>query len=247
MDAFAYMDAASDAASVEDLWALHCAQMARYGFDRLLYGLTHFRNADYLGDPREWIILSSHPEEYTRHFIDDGLFLEAPLFRWTLDHDGACAWDQLALQQPAAPAERQRIAALNRRFRVFAGYTISFRAMSLRTKGAIMLTARSGLDQKAVDAVWADHGREIIGLNNFFHLKLLTLPANQRPLTQRQREVLEWVGDGKTTQDIAVILGLTPATVEKHLRLAREALEAETTAHAVFKAAVYNQIFGPRP
>ena len=81
-------------------------------------------------------------------------------------------------------------------------------------------------------------------LNNLLHLKLLTLPySGARALTKRQREVLQWVGDGKTTQDIAILLDLTPATVEKHLRLAREALDVETTAQAVLKAAFYNQMF----
>ena len=36
---------------------------------------------------------------------------------------------------------------------------------------------------------------------------------------------------------------LTSATVEKHLRLAREALAVETTAQAVLKAALHNQMF----
>jgi LuxR family transcriptional regulator len=38
-------------------------------------------------------------------------------------------------------------------------------------------------------------------------------------------------------------MGLTPATIEKHLRLARDALEVETTAQAVLKASMQNQIF----
>jgi LuxR family transcriptional regulator len=81
-------------------------------------------------------------------------------------------------------------------------------------------------------------------MNNVFHLKLLTLPySGARQLTQRQREVLQWVGDGKTAQDIALLMGLSAATVEKHLRLAREALDVETTAQAVLKAAFYNQMF----
>jgi DNA-binding CsgD family transcriptional regulator len=72
----------------------------------------------------------------------------------------------------------------------------------------------------------------------------MTLPySGARHLTRRQREVLQWVGDGKTTQDIALLIGLTPGTVEKHLRLAREALDVETTAQAVLKAAFYNQMF----
>jgi LuxR family transcriptional regulator len=73
---------------------------------------------------------------------------------------------------------------------------------------------------------------------------LHTLPySGARRLTKRQREVLQWVGDGKTTQDIEIILDLTAAPVEKHLRLAREALDVETTAQAVLKAAFYNQMF----
>ena len=82
-------------------------------------------------------------------------------------------------------------------------------------------------------------------MNNVAHLKIITLPYNapNRALTKRQREALEWVGDGKTTQDIAVLMGLTVATVEKHLRLARESLAVETTAQAVLKASLHNQMF----
>ena len=95
-----------------------------------------------------------------------------------------------------------------------------------------------------MDAIWEQHGRDLIVMNNVAHLKILTLPyTGGRPLTRRQREVLEWVGDGKTTQDIAMLMGLTPATVEKHLRLARDALDVETTAQAVLKAALQNQMF----
>ena len=77
------------------------------------------------------------------------------------------------------------------------------------------------------------------------HLKVISLPYNNLrcKLTRRQRQVLEWVGDGKTMQDIATIMGLTSATVEKHLRLARAALDVDTTAQAVLKASFQNQIF----
>ena len=99
--------------------------------------------------------------------------------------------------------------------------------------------------QDDVDAIWEEHGDDIHLMNNIAHLKILTLPYSTptRSLTKRQREALEWVGDGKTTQDIALLMGLTSATVEKHLRLAREALAVETTAQAVMKAAFQNQMF----
>ena len=126
-----------------------------------------------------------------------------------------------------------------------AGYTIGFNTASKRSRGALSLCARSGLSQDDIDAVWDEHGDEILLMNNIAHLKILTLPYSSptRSLTSRQREALEWVGDGKTTQDIALLMGLTPATVEKHLRLARVSMSVETTAQAVLKAALQNQMF----
>ena len=112
-------------------------------------------------------------------------------------------------------------------------------------KVRISLTVKPDMTQADADAVWAEHGQDIVLLNNLVHLKILTLPVplHNQTLTPRQREALEWVGDGKTMQDIAQIMGLTQATIEKHLRLARETLNVETTAQAVAKAAFHNQMY----
>ena len=114
-----------------------------------------------------------------------------------------------------------------------------------RQKAAIGLTARPGLSQCDVEQLWARHGEEIEIFSQVAHLKLASLPVAvaQQRLTKRLREALEWVSEGKTTQDVATIMGLTAATVEKHLRKAREALQVETTAQAVIKASLQRQFF----
>ncbi|WP_296426433.1 LuxR family transcriptional regulator [Yoonia sp.] len=236
----------TNARTVEELWNIHTTQMVAYGFDRLMYGFTRYRTSSSLGDPQDWVLLSTQSPEYMKAFFDEGLYYHAPMLKWALANNGACSWrwmmDMSRIDN--LTASEQRVMEFNRRMDVTAGYTISFRSISERTKGAIALTARPGISQDAVEQTWARHGDAIIVMNNVMHLKLLTLPySGERHLTKRQREVLQWVGDGKTTQDIAVLLGLTPATVEKHLRLARDALDVETTAQAVLKAAFYNQMF----
>ena len=92
--------------------------------------------------------------------------------------------------------------------------------------------------------MWENRVREIVAMNSVMHLKVMQLPytAARKTLTKRQRATLEWVGEGRTTQDIGIIMGLPPATVEKHLRLAREALDVATTAQAVVKASFQHQI-----
>lgn len=240
------LDKLTNARSVEELWDVHTRQMATYGFDRVMYGFTRYRTSSGLGDPQDWVLLSTQSPDYMKVFFDEGLYYHAPMLRWALANNGACSWRWMMDMNRVdnlTPSEL-RVMEFNKSMDVIAGYTISFRSISERSKGAIALTAKPGMNQDAVEEIWAKHGEAIIVMNNVMHLKLLTLPySGERHLTKRQREVLQWVGDGKTTQDIALLLELTSATVEKHLRLAREALDVETTAQAVLKAAFYNQMF----
>lgn len=242
-----YLHKVARCPTIEELWETHTSKMAEYGFDRLIYGFTRYRTSTSLGDPEDFVILTNHSLEYTDEFLGGGLYFHAPMVRWALSHDGACSWTVLhdmARERAMTPAE-ERVTEFNRRMHVLAGYTVSFKSISARSKGAIALTARKEISQDEIDEVWAEHGNDIKLMNDIAHLKILTLPytAPNRSLTPRQREALEWVGDGKTMQDIALLMGLTSATVEKHLRLAREALSVETTAQAVLKAAFANQMF----
>ena len=239
----------TNAKTVEELWDVHTKQMATYGFKRLIYAFTRYYSSSStvaLGDPQDWILLTNLSSSYVDKFVDDGHYFHGPMIRWALKNDGACSWRWMKemLGSDLVSKKEQEVIEFNKSYDISTGYTLSFRSVSQRSKGAIALIGDAGMSQHAVDQIWAEHGDELMVLNNVMHLKILALPhSGSRRLTTRQREVLQWVGDGKTTQDIAVLLGLTAATVEKHLRLARESLDVETTAQAVLKAAFYNQMF----
>ncbi len=242
-----YLTYISNAQSLEELWPAHAAQMAEFGFDRLIYGFTRYRTETSLGDPDDFTILTNHTPEYVQGFLHSGLYFHAPMLRWALENEGAGSWRQIyeKFDLGALTPQQIKVVQFNLTMKVKAGYTISFKSVSPRSKGAISLAARAEMSQEEIDQVWDRHGADIQLMNNVAHLKILTLPYSppNRSLTKRQREALEWVGDGKTTQDIALLMGLTAATVEKHLRLARESLSVETTAQAVLKAALQNQMF----
>lgn len=237
----------TEAPSAEALWDLHCRKMAEYGFDRILYGFSHFTSKTSLGDPADFVLLTNHDRSYMDWFIGEGLYRDAPMVRWALNNVGACSWSYLwdEMERGGLSAREREVISINAAHGVTAGYSISFKAITSRSKGAVALTAKKGMGQDETDAIWAEHGEDIVLMNNVAHLKILTLPytAVGRDLTKRQREALEWVGDGKTAQDIALLMGLSAGTVDKHLRLAREALAVETTAQAVLKAAFHNQMF----
>jgi len=233
--------------TIEDAWELGVRALGRYGFDRINYGFTRFQHSDQIGDPDDVLFLTNHSPQHVRDYFESGFFARTPMFRWVRENVGACSWRWARDERAAGRLSdsEQRAMDENIRIGVRAGYSISFSPTSSRSRGAMGLTACADLDQDQVDAIWKAHGDAILALCNTLHLKLTQLPypVARRPLTQRQREALEWVADGKTTQDIALLMEISAAMVEKHLRLAREALSVETTAQAVAKASFLNQIF----
>ncbi|PRY26773.1 LuxR family transcriptional regulator [Aliiruegeria haliotis] len=246
-----YVERVTSMTEMQDVWEYHKSVMESCGFNRVLYGFTRFRSGKSLGDPQDMLILTNHDRSFIRPFLDDGLYLNAPMTIWALNNVGASSWriaEQASLTGEMTEPAR-RIWEFNKSRGIGAGYTISFQTNSVRAKGALSLTNIPALSFDEADEIWARHGRALEAMCNVLHLRLISMPnaGARRPLTPRQREVLEWVGDGKTTADIASIMGLTPATVEKHLRLAREALDVGTTAQAVLKASFQNQIFALEP
>jgi len=56
------------------------------------------------------------------------------------------------------------------------------------------------------------------------------------PLSLREREVLRWAAEGKTSYEIGMILGLTERTINFHVASAITKLNASNKTHAAVKA-----------
>ncbi len=246
-NALAHMQRIASARTPEELWGHLLEALADYGFDRVNYGATRQGWAGSLGDMQDAMFLSNHPRSVMSDYFDMGFFMRTPMFRWVMTHTGTCSWRWAEEERRAGRLSAEELAAqdMARRAGMIAGYSISFADPSPRNRAAMGLSARPGLTQEDVDALWAERGDEVHTICQMMHLKMqvMPFPVQRRPLSPRQREALEWVAEGKTTVDIATIMGISPAMVEKHLRLAREVLDVETTAHAVAKAALLNHLF----
>jgi LuxR family transcriptional activator of conjugal transfer of Ti plasmids len=70
----------------------------------------------------------------------------------------------------------------------------------------------------------------------------MNAPTYLLPLSNRQRECLLWIARGKTYAEIAIILGIAPATVKTNLDATRYKLNcanlAATTALAVARGII---------
>lgn len=66
--------------------------------------------------------------------------------------------------------------------------------------------------------------------------ELLSATRPQDPLSERERECLFWVSEGKTTDDVAMILGVSSNTVNSYITHAIQKLSASNRAMAIATA-----------
>lgn len=78
----------------------------------------------------------------------------------------------------------------------------------------------------------------LIEIANRLHRRVIAeVFGEDRPhLTTRELECLRWIGLGKDTSEIAVILNISPHTARDYLKSARYKLDCVTSAQAVSKA-----------
>lgn len=246
-DTLAHIRRIVSATTPETVWMELAASLRVFGFDRLLYGATRNRRDSSVGDIQDAVCLTTLDLTETRGIGDLAFFMRTPMFRWVMQNQGACSWAWAAGQMAAGLLTNEEIQSADhaRKAGLTAGYVISFEPPHQRRAAALSLVAPVGTTQEEVDALWAVRGEEIQLMAQTMHLKLQAMPmlVQRRALSPRQREALEWVAEGKTSQDIAIIMGISPGMVEKHLRLARETLDVETTAQAVAKATMFNHLY----
>lgn len=239
----------AEAQSVDEAWTLATGYFARLGFSRVNFGFTRFRHDKTIGDPDDALFLTTLGDDYARRYFRGGFYAQTPVFHWAQQNIGACTWTWVheAMVNGRLTAEEMAAVQKNAAMGITAGISVSFPPATSRTMGALGLIADAGLGHADVDRIFAAERNAILAVAHCMNLKILLLPqaTRQRTLTLRQREALEWVADGKTMQDVALLMGVTQAMVEKHLRLARTALNVETTAQAVAKGAMLNMLFLP--
>lgn len=233
--------------SIAEVWSLATAFYRDLGFSRANYGFTRFLRREGIGNPADAIFLTTGEADYARRYFDHGFFARTPVYRWAIANAGACTWGWVKEAYDAGlltPEEREAV-EINASMGVKAGISVSFPENSARSKGALGLIADPGISHARVEEIFDAHRDEIVAVAHMMHLRIILLPQppGERKLTERQRQALEWVADGKTAQDVALLMDVSAAMVEKHLKLAREALGVETTAQAVAKAALMNLIF----
>lgn len=231
-------------------WICILRILQHYDFDHLVYGTNRLRGAGVFGKRADSFFLSNLPEGVMKQFWEEELYRSTPISLWAMQNEGAMSFKYGSeLYHAGKLSDEQRSSQLVMMDAgITSGYVIGFNPPNTKTATALALV-NFGKSQEETDEIWERYGNLIMTYAGLFNMRMASLPIPIRDsgLTKRQREVLHWVAHGKTTAEVATILGLSIATIEKHLRQARDTLGVATTTQAVLYAQINNHIFTAAP
>ena len=229
-----------------DLWSAMREFTIEAGFDHTVYATNRLRHTGRLGERAHSFLLTDLPESFVRVFWEQEAYQLLQAVRWAADNTGAISLREAsATGDPDGATDAQRTAHLAMvKQGITSGYVIGFNRPEDTNIAGLGFINR-GKDHDASDRLWSKAGHVLQSYARVFQLKMasLPLPLADRKLTQRQKDVLRWVARGKTTAEVGTILGLSQATIEKHLRQARDNLGASNTTQAVINAQIMTGLF----
>lgn len=181
-------------------------------------------------------LISCYPKKWTDHYFHEGYDQIDPVLQKPQVFTPMTVWDGRSARSAKSPKQRRMFDdALS--FRIRTGLTIRMPAgQSQFAAFTLAVDDRSLALDRFIEG--SENLLHMVGINFHAHVSAksgLSDFSGQReiPLTHRERQCLAWTSDGRTMQDIADLLGVSPRGVKFHLDNARRNLSALTLPHAV--------------
>jgi LuxR family transcriptional activator of bioluminescence operon len=224
--------------TLDDLEGLCRTECARLGFHTFVYALrvpTHFAEA-------RVIMLDGYPAGWVKRYFEAAHFEADPVMAHCTNHIIPLRWSDLSLE---AGSHAERVMREAATFGLRDGVTMPVHS----PRGEL------GILSFALDAP-PEEARAVCGRAiPYVHLLashvheavrrlsgLLCSDVNGPALSAREIECLRWAADGKTSSEIAQLLGLSESTINFHLNNTVRKLEVVNRQQAVAKATLQGLI-----
>jgi LuxR family quorum sensing-dependent transcriptional regulator len=221
------MEQAQDAAGVEDC-LLELANL--FGFTSVFGGVVpgpHTRPSEVPSS----ILVQRMPGEWIRRYNGRGYVFRDPIVQQLQHARAPFSWEE-AYAHGVEIGDVRLIRGEAKEFGLVHGHVVPIPTLD----GKVTAISFGGHDpecsKEATDALTFAAGYAV---GRLLHVPRATLDGEIH-ITPREADCLLWAAEGKSDLDIAVILGISRSTVLKHLRSARDKLDAANRTHAVVKA-----------
>lgn len=232
----------SVANSIDEIKELCNYFVAMFGFSAYVYAL---RIPSQLSESR-LIIITTYPDEWIEHYFLNDYALSDPIMAHAQKFVVPIQWQDLSAEISKSGRKIMNEAG---EFGLKSGITVP-----VHTPYGEMAVFSMALDR---DTKYAnDVTKHVLPfvhlLATYLHEAVRRVSDVVGPddgknhLSERERECLRWVADGKTSWEIAKLINVSERTVNFHLKNAAVKLDVFNRQHAVVKA-VLKGLIHPRP
>lgn len=209
-------------------------QVARNAFERLglpWFSLARFYDAD--RRPLTKVFLGRFEPRWSARYVARQYAGPSLIARRMLRDATPYSWSDVLERGPTDPAQ-DRILEEAREHGLHVGYFTPVRW----TDGSYAAVVVAGANADIADPLC----RTMIEvLSSYYYAEARRLLASEKSspkLSVRQRDCLLWVRHGKSSVDVAEILGISVSTVDEHISEACRKLEVRTRVQAVVNASL---------
>lgn len=191
------------------------------------YAVCLFRKQSGKSAPRFFGMNVSYPNEWAIRYMRKKYYLIDPIVKENFTNYSLQYWSETYKKN--TPPKHFLTEALD--FDLGKGYSIGQRTLS-HAQASLFSFAGSSIEHthrtEAILQTVAPHVHRTL-----YRLFGGTMEQNGTALSSREKEILLWVKDGKSTWDISIILGISQDTVKFHLKNIFQKLDASTRSQAV--------------
>lgn len=204
-------------ASSAEAFRIFCKAVEQYGYDKVCFTLMTDHPA--LGLQAFHGFATSYPDDWMSHYMAQDYYSFDPVVYRCFQSPAPFFWDDAVAAQSRDPAKDDKTLLTSKKLMNEAGDAgladgigVPFVSMSGELSAVGLSRDRPVTDRNYHELA------EVALLGNAFHDKFLSFYANQAVphVTDRERDVLAWSAEGKTDAEIAIILGVSAATIRFH-------------------------------
>ena len=237
-----YVEKTNAAGSVEALFKVFIETVKQHGLDRAIFSLST-EHGD-IDTPAQLGLIHNYPRDWMSYYFEKGLEKIDPVMIYSLSQLTSYTWDEIP-KNMKLNHQQQGCLDMGREAGLHNGICTPLRGPN---------HAIAGLSLASSEEVDSFDGNTdmITAYSNHFYIAYRRLGARQQgtalteaknyALTNRERDILTFLSQGKSYPDIATILNISSNTVGFHMRNIFRKLEVNDQILAVIRAIFYGLI-----
>lgn len=227
-----FIEETNKASTKDDVYHLFKTALENLGYDRLVY--CYATDQPKLNQKAEFGIISTYPEEWLTYYNQSNFMDHDPVVKQLFQTNGAFTWESIT-----KPFELTKIQK-----------KIMHEAEDIGIHSGIGVGIHQGINEISGFGITSSHKRNDLDKNLMAKVNLLAFQFHEaysarnfkRPdpdqviLSEREREILHWISEGKSDTVIADLLYIQHSTVRYHIQNIFKKLAVNNKTMAVVKA-----------